>query len=594
LLKEQGINESAVTSGYSNPLNNNSADLFASSQSKGEWYFYNPTLKSQGAAQFKQVWGNRPNTDNWRRFASVSQQLTAKVPANNPNNAANQTTDQKTTVVDNTPSIENLTKDLPLTEQQLKLSNDSVSNALFGLGTVLLNEAEDYLSAIDAYEKLRSHYPSYPNMSEVLFNLYYAYKKAGNMAKANEIRQLLLGQYPSSRFATIVTTGKDPQGGASKAEEATRTYNDIYNMFIEGRFTEAEAAKKQADSLYQTNHWEPQLLYIEAVYHIRQREDSIAKMSLQTIIGQDPRSRMAEKAQTMIDVLNRRSQIEAELSRYQIQNREDTSVKRPAIIAPIVQSILRKQDTTAVVKPNVAINNAVKNDTLTKKLLANKSNVKVDTTVKTPLVIAPQVRKDTVAQNPPVKNDTVAINQNTMVKPPAEKTAAIDKPVDKPVTTTTKPVVVAPPVVNTASPTRKEPVANKPPRKPGEYYFDSTTKHYTAIILDKVDPLFVTEVKNAYFRFNREHYRNQVFNINSVDLDATHRIVLIGDFATAREAMNYMQLAKQSAPSEVMPWLKPDKYTFSIITDDNLPLLLEKKDLEQYRKFLVQNLPGKF
>jgi outer membrane protein assembly factor BamD (BamD/ComL family) len=600
LLKEQGINESAVTSGYSNPLNNNSADLFASSQSKGEWYFYNPTLKSQGAAQFKQVWGNRPNTDNWRRFASVSQQLTAKVPANNPNNAANQTTDQKTTVVDNTPSIENLTKDLPLTEQQLKLSNDSVSNALFGLGTVLLNEAEDYLSAIDAYEKLRSHYPSYPNMSEVLFNLYYAYKKAGNMAKANEIRQLLLGQYPSSRFATIVTTGKDPQGGASKAEEATRTYNDIYNMFIEGRFTEAEAAKKQADSLYQTNHWEPQLLYIEAVYHIRQREDSIAKMSLQTIIGQDPRSRMAEKAQTMIDVLNRRSQIEAELSRYQIQNREDTSVKRPAIIAPIVQSILRKQDTTAVVKPNVAINNAVKNDTLTKKLLANKSNVKVDTAVKTPVVIAPPVKKDTVAQKavvvtlPPVKNDTVAINQNTVVKPPAEKTAAIEKTVDKPVTTTTKPVVVAPLVVNTPPPAKKEPVVNKPPRKPGEYYFDSTTKHYTAIILDKVDPLFVTEVKNAYFRFNREHYRNQVFNINSVDLDATHRIVLIGDFATAREAMNYMQLAKQSAPSEVMPWLKPDKYTFSIITDDNLPLLLEKKDLEQYRKFLVQNLPGKF
>jgi hypothetical protein len=147
--------------------------------------------------------------------------------------------------------------------------------------------------------------------------------------------------------------------------------------------------------------------------------------------------------------------------------------------------------------------------------------------------------------------------------------------------------VTTPPVVK-----KEEP--KKPPRKPGEYYFDSTTKHYTAIILDKVDPLFVTEVKNAYFRFNREHYRGQTFTMNSVDLDATHRIVLIGDFGTAREALNYMQSAKQSAASEVMPWLKADKYSFSIITDDNLPLLLEKKDLEQYRRFLVQNLPGKF
>jgi hypothetical protein len=43
-----------------------------------------------------------------------------------------------------------------------------------------------------------------------------------------------------------------------------------------------------------------------------------------------------------------------------------------------------------------------------------------------------------------------------------------------------------------------------------------------------------------------------------------------------------------------MPWLTADHYSFSIITDDNLPVLLEKKDTEQYRKFLVQNLPGKF
>jgi hypothetical protein len=82
--------------------------------------------------------------------------------------------------------------------------------------------------------------------------------------------------------------------------------------------------------------------------------------------------------------------------------------------------------------------------------------------------------------------------------------------------------------------------------------------------------------------------------MNVVDLDATRKIILVGDFASAREALSYMQYAKQSAASEVMPWLTADHYSFSIITDDNLPVLLEKKDTEQYRKFLVQNLPGKF
>ena len=37
-----------------------------------------------------------------------------------------------------------------------------------------------------------------------------------------------------------------------------------------------------------------------------------------------------------------------------------------------------------------------------------------------------------------------------------------------------------------------------------------------------------------------------------------------------------------------------DKYSFSLITDNNLEVLLNKKDLLQYKKFLEQNLPGKF
>lgn len=565
LLKEQGLSDATLSSGNLFP-GNDAGGLFAASQSKGEWYFYNNTLKTQGSVQFKQVWGNRPNADNWRRFSIVTQQLLTKATGTV---TGNQRGNQNMPVVDNTPSFTNLLKNLPLTEEQLKISNDSISNALFGLGTVLLNETEDYLSAIDAYEKLRSHYPSYPNMSEVLFNLYYAYKKSGNEVKTNQIKQLLLAQYPSSRFASILLTGKDPVAG-NKSEEVTRAYNDIYNLFIEGRFEEAEMAKKQADSIYKTNYWQPQLLYIEAVYHIRQREDSIAKNSLQTLIGQDPASAMAQKAQTMIDVLNRRAEIEEELSNYRIQPAEDTTNANPVvqpiaqqIVQPIVQSPPRKKDTLGN-KPDVLIN-PVKNNLLANRQIENKPSVKNDTPVNKPVVLNRPVKKDTIEKKPVV------------VSPAPAKNIAVDKPV----------------VINHL-PVKKDTATKKLLRRPGEYYFDSATKHYTAIVLDKVDPLFVTEVKNAYFRFNREHYRNQTFQMNVAELDAARKILLIGDFSSAPEALSYMLLARQAAASEVMPWLKADKYSFTIIADDNLSLLLEKKDLEQYLKFLVQNLPGKF
>ncbi len=46
---------------------------------------------------------------------------------------------------------------------------------------------------------------------------------------------------------------------------------------LEGNFKEADCTKKIADSIYGENYWTPQLLYIEAVYYIKQRDDSKQK-----------------------------------------------------------------------------------------------------------------------------------------------------------------------------------------------------------------------------------------------------------------------------------------------------------------------------
>src|SRR6059058_5586529 len=110
-------------------------------------------------------------------------------------------------------------------------------------------------------------------MNEVLFNLYYAYSKLGDAAKAEQMKKLVLNKYPGSRFSSIIETGKDPLALNKKSPEMTCDYENIYNMYIEGRFAEAEASKKQADSIYKTNYWQLQLLYIEAVYHIKERND---------------------------------------------------------------------------------------------------------------------------------------------------------------------------------------------------------------------------------------------------------------------------------------------------------------------------------
>jgi hypothetical protein len=152
--------------------------------------------------------------------------------------------------------------------------------------------------------------------------------------------------------------------------------------------------------------------------------------------------------------------------------------------------------------------------------------------------------------------------------------------------------VIKPQLRQPVDTTAKKPIVVQKPAS--SYHFDAGMKHYVVVVLDKVDPMFVNEVKNAFGRYNKEVFYNQTFQMSIKDFDADRKFLLIGDFANASDALDYLQKTKRVAANEIIPWLKPDKFSFSMITDPNLNVLMEKKDLAGYKQFLDQNLPGKF
>jgi tetratricopeptide (TPR) repeat protein len=496
LRRQQGLKEEESFSGGGATAS--SEDVYTP-QTKGDWYFYNPVLKKQGAATFKRVWGNRPNVDNWRRASDVTTQLRTNVPGGdtkeNPNAAG---ADANGTGI----SYDELVANLPLTPEQIKVSNEVIRTSLLALGTSYINDIEDYPSAIQAFEDLRKRFPDYQGMNEVLFNLYYSYTKTGDVAKAAEIKNLLLKNYPSSRQAAIVNNGVDPQA-AKPTAEVTNVYENIYDQFIEGNFEGAIAAKKNADSVYKTNYWSPQLLYIEAVYHVKQREDSIAKNTLNLIIQQNPNTALAEKAGNMIQVLAKRNQIEEELRNLKIERpQEDTIVVQDYTPAP---TALRR-DSTTIQKNNVVIN-------------------------------APGIKQRT---------DTGM----------------------------GKTVIPAPTV--------------------SFYTYDANAPYYVLVILNKVDNVFGNEAKNAFNRYNKERYYNLPLTNEIVPLDTENKLLLIGNFSNILQATEYVQKVIPLAPKEIVPWLKADKYSFTIISSQNLEVLKKKLDLGNYKAFLEQNSGLKF
>lgn len=529
LQKERGISDEEME--YTNSSNtffdakNASGDIFYNNNLKGDWYFYNSSAKEKGFADFKRNWGKRDNVDNWRRIKSgglnsISNPTEKKgnflTPKKRP--PSNYNSDPMVEIVDEdnldaedflSSNIDNKQEDIsvagllanvPLTQSMLDSSNTKISYSLFQLGKNYQNLLEEYPMAIVTYEESLQRFPDSLYDGELYMNLSYCYGKIGNKAKADFYKNQLLNNYKNSKFADYLIH-PEKFNPTKNNPAATQRYEQIYTLFIEGKFKEALEEKQKADSLYGNTFWNPQLLYIEAVYHVQKKEDSIAINVLNQIVKLYPNEPLREKAAIMIDVVKRRKSIENYLTKLEIKRVEE---------APELSVF----DDTKIEK-----------ETLKEKTI-------------------PQV----------VKKDDKVVTQQIEIN--AEK----QKPT---------------------------PISN------ATFTFDTFKPQYVMMILDKVDPVYINEAKNAFTRYNRSNFYSDHIEIIRDTLNSEKTILLFSPFVAAETAIAYRDRIKKDAPREIS-WLPANKYSFIIISAANLELLKSNQKLEDYINLLNEKYPGKF
>ncbi len=505
LRRAQGLKEEDVSFGNTGPsingINNNApTDLFGNSDARSDWYFSSDAQKSKGFNDFKTRWGNRPNVDNWQRAAAVQNQL----PGNKPGTDVTTNNAQAAGVAEPL-SYESLLKNIPVAPEKLKISNDSILNAGFILGRSLQDGLEDYLSAIDTYEKLLQRFPGSPLEEQTLFNLYYCYRQTGNQQKMDAIKARMGASFANGKLTARVN---NPEAAADSLHKkgSEQLYDEIYNLFIEGKFDEALARKHDADSLFGNHYWSPQLLYIEAVYHIQQRDDSTAIKTLSHIVSLYPASPMVPRVKKLIEVLGRRREIEDYLINLKIEHApEDSTV--------ITIANARQQVGTPLIQDSTTVGKV----------------------------------KPAVTYIPPPKTDSAK--------------AAI------------------------------KPVA---PALPSSFTYDPAKPQYVVLVMDKVDPVYVNEAKNAFARYHKEKYPDKNIAITPLPLTDDIRFVLFGLFDNAASALDYIDKTRKLAATDIIPWMPVAKYSFIMVSEINLEVLKNNKDIPQYKQFLASKLPDYF
>jgi hypothetical protein len=359
--------------GSDNPAATNNTTTFSTTDAKpGEFYFANESVKSQGSKDFKSRWGNRPNVDNWSRAAVASgkvevdkkasaalseaetnlsgKQLNARkgkagntkeqdindqisMSLGNPD-VANDVAETKKS---GGPKDDNLTDDknveitaeslfaaIPLTEDKMQSSNNIIIESLFQNGETFSVTLDDYPSAIAAYEELLRRFPKNKHSEQALFNLSYCYRKVNSADKEKAAQQKLDLDFNNGKLAGIIKN----KTANSEKDSANQRYTDVYYMFLEGKYDDAKAAKEQADIIYNKKYWNPQLSFIESVYYIKQREDSIAINRLSLIVSGNAEPQLQEKAKRMIDILKHRKQIEEYLSNLDSNGHYDSALAK--------------------------------------------------------------------------------------------------------------------------------------------------------------------------------------------------------------------------------------------------------------------------
>jgi tetratricopeptide (TPR) repeat protein len=296
------------------PANNNTNNTTVAN---GKWYFYNPGAMMQGLNEFTQKWGNRPLEDNWNRKNKIAD--ANQLGNENGNKTADTTTSKGKTVKLNPKDSTNnkysrayYLKNLPLTDEKMRASNDSLIEAFNNAGYIYKEYLHNYKKSWTDFEELLKRYPDNKYKLPVYYQLYRIYKQVGNTERMEYYKNILLTQYPNTEYARLIS---NPEKYRQDLEADKQQMINLYTLTLQAYNKQDFALVmnncKQADSLYSKSEYMPKFAYLEAVATGYSQGLEAYKNALTRVMVLYPKDSVKILAQTTLNYLNKKKDIPA-------------------------------------------------------------------------------------------------------------------------------------------------------------------------------------------------------------------------------------------------------------------------------------------
>lgn len=274
------------------------------------FYFYNPVMMTQGKTEFQRKWGNRTLTDDWRygskeKSASTEDETEGAQAGGKETKPAKREVDDEEKLKGIPEEKRRFYRDLPLTDEDLKESDEKIALALMNIGVIYYERLKDYPEAIRAFSTFVTRFQRHELEPKAIFYLVKCYRETGNKEDENRSFENLKRRYPESDYIPILEGKRVTQGAALEEGDAeiNRFYEATYALYEKGKYKEARAQIRKADSLFAGNSIEARFALLEAMIIGKTEGKENFIIALEDIIVTYPGTEIAVKASSILDVL---------------------------------------------------------------------------------------------------------------------------------------------------------------------------------------------------------------------------------------------------------------------------------------------------
>lgn len=273
-----------------------------------KFYFTNQKAMQKGVEDFRNVWGQRENEDYWRlsnKPSRISMEIAIEAAQNDsiPSDSLiiTETRDVSQIALDSL-TVEDLLRNIPLTDSAMAQSNLNLINALYSSGMIYKEQLEELMLATEQLQRIIDKDVENEHNVMAAFQLY---KMNENTASAGTYKSYILNNYPNSDYANYL---RDPDYFVKKKERdalALKDYLRSVTHFEQGLFYPVilkadKVINEEEDNPFRKEYF---LLKAMAMGQVNPDKESLLPV-LEQIIEEYPETEAANRAKEYKELIN--------------------------------------------------------------------------------------------------------------------------------------------------------------------------------------------------------------------------------------------------------------------------------------------------